>query len=289
MKPAPFRYRRAASVDDALSALHADPENTKLMAGGQSLVPMLNMRLARPGTLVDVSGLDALAYLEPSVSELRIGALTTHAQVEHHPDVLTGFEVVREACRLIGYPPIRENGTVGGSLVHSDPTGEWCLVATLLDAVVTLVGPGGLRHVEMTDFVIGPFMTSIAEDEMLLEVRFPRPYDRGAFLEATRQDGDFAIAAAAAAFDVQNGRIARSRLAVAGLASTPVRVAELEAALDGIEVEDAASLDSRLVRAALQSVSSARREEHLVGLATELVRRCVVVASSSRKGNDESR
>jgi len=144
LKPAPFAYHRADSVEQAVALLAGLGDEAKILAGGLSLVPMMNFRLARPAALVDVSRLDGLSYLRPDAADsLRIGALTTHRTVEvsRDPGILGGFGVLPRSARWIGHYPIRSRGTFGGSIAHADPASEWCLLAVLLDARVVLTGP----------------------------------------------------------------------------------------------------------------------------------------------------
>ncbi|QXV56369.1 xanthine dehydrogenase family protein subunit M [Amycolatopsis sp. TNS106] len=234
MKPAAFRYHRAHDVTDAvglLGELAAAGEDPKLIAGGQSLMPMMNFRLARPTALVDLGPLrrePALNSVRRNGSSLTIGALVTHRTVEvseFGPD----FDVLSRAMRWVGHLPIRSRGTVAGSVVHGDATAEWCLLALLLDAVIVAEGPRGPREIPAEEMFHGFYTTAVEPDEVVTAVRFTRPSPRAALTEFARRHGDFAIVDAAVSIDAERG----GRVVLGGVAPAPVRVPEAEALLDG--------------------------------------------------------
>lgn len=234
MKPAAFRYHRAHDVTDAvglLGELAAAGEDPKLIAGGQSLMPMMNFRLARPTALVDLGPLrrdPALNSFRRNGSSLTIGALVTHRTVEtaeFGPD----FDVLSRAMRWVGHLPIRSRGTVAGSIVHGDATAEWCLLALLLDAVIVAEGPRGPREIPAEEMFHGFYTTAVEPDEVVTAVRFTRPSPRAALTEFARRHGDFAIVDAAVSIDAERG----GRVVLGGVAPAPVRVPEAEALLDG--------------------------------------------------------
>lgn len=239
MKPAPFTYHRARDLDGAvklLAELAGEGAEPKIIAGGQSLVAMMNFRLARPDHLIDISGVEGLRGLrQETEGALRIGALTTHHEVETAPGTLLGpgFAVLREAMRWVGHLPIRTRGTVGGSLAHADATAEWCLLATLLDAELMAYGPGGERRIAARDFFLGYYSTALEEDEVLTGVVFPRPAPHAALTEFAQRHGDFATVAAAVALDLtpDGGGVRGGRIALGGVDALPVRVPEAEALL----------------------------------------------------------
>ena len=227
MKPAPFAYHRAHSVAEAVALLAELGDEAKILAGGLSLVPMMNFRLARPAALVDVSRIDGLSYLRAGAGGgLRIGALTTHRAVEtsRDPAVLDGFGVLPRSARWIGHYPIRCRGTFGGSIGHADPASEWCLLAILLDAQVVLTGPGGQRTVPAAGFFEGYYSTAAGPDEMITEVRFPGPAPHAVLTEFAQRQGDFAIVAAAVAAAVADGVCRGGRGALGGVGPLPVEV-----------------------------------------------------------------
>ncbi|NUU25510.1 MAG: xanthine dehydrogenase family protein subunit M, partial [Streptomycetaceae bacterium] len=235
MKPAPFTYHRARDAAGAARLLAELGDDAKIIAGGQSLVPMMNFRLARPGHLVDIGGLRELDYIRHDFDgTLRIGALTPHHSVETAPDPLLGpgFRILRDAMAWVGHLPIRTRGTVGGSIAHGDATAEWCLLATLLDAEMVAVGPRGERVILARDFFHGFYTTALEPDEVLTEIVFPHPAPHAALTEFAERRGDFAIVAAAVALQVDDaGAIRGGRVALGGVAPAPVRVPEAEAVL----------------------------------------------------------
>jgi carbon-monoxide dehydrogenase medium subunit len=233
MKPPPFSYHRARDVAGATALVAELGADAKFLAGGQSLIPMMNFRLARPTDLVDIGGLRELSFLRRDGDRLRVGALTTHHEVERAPDSLVGdgFEVVRDAMRWIGHLPIRTRGTVGGSLAHGDATAEWCLLAVLLDAEIVAMGPGGRRVIPAREAFLGFFTTLLEPDELVVEVVFPRPAPHAALTEFAQRRGDFAIVSAAVDLDLRDGRVTGGRIALGGVAPVPVRVPEAETVL----------------------------------------------------------
>jgi aerobic carbon-monoxide dehydrogenase medium subunit len=227
VKPAPFSYHRAHSVGEAVSLLAGLGDEAKILAGGLSLVPMMNFRLARPAALIDVTRIDGLSYLRADPSGgLRVGALTTHRDVElsRDPAVLAGFGVLPRSARWIGHYPIRSRGTFGGSIAHADPASEWCLLAVLLDAQVVLTGPAGERTVPAAEFFQGYYTTGASPDEMITELWFPRPAPRALLTEFAPRQGDFAVVAAAVSADIEDGTCRSGRVVLGGVGPRPVEV-----------------------------------------------------------------
>jgi aerobic carbon-monoxide dehydrogenase medium subunit len=237
LKPAAFKYQRANTVEEAIEQLTELGDDAKLLAGGQSLVAMMNFRLVRPSALVDITPIPDLQYLEPDGEGLKVGALTPHRWVEEmeEPDLLEGFSVLKEAARWVGHYPIRTLGTFGGSIAHADPSAEWCMLAVLLDAEIVAVGPEGERVIPASDFFQGFFMTALEPDEMVVEVRFPEPAPHASIQEFARRAGDFAIVSAAVALDVRNGRCSSARVVLGGVSDVPLRVPEAERVLEGAD------------------------------------------------------
>jgi aerobic carbon-monoxide dehydrogenase medium subunit len=205
MKPAPFAYHRPATLDEAL-ALLADDEDAKPLAGGQSLVPMLNFRLARPSALVDLGAIEELAGIRLEDDVLVVGAMTRQWDLEHSPDA---FPVLREALGFVGHTATRCWGTVGGSLVHADPTAELPVCAVALGAELVT----SRRTMPAEEFFVSVFTTALEPGELLVEVRFPAPSGRTAFEEHAHRHGDFAVVCVAAVGE---------RVAVGGVAARPV-------------------------------------------------------------------
>jgi carbon-monoxide dehydrogenase medium subunit len=237
VKPAAFEYHRAHSVEEAVATLTKLGEDAKFLAGGQSLVPMMNFRLVRPSALVDITPISDLSYIEREGASLRIGALTPHRWIELADDeLLEGFGVLKHAARWIGHYPIRTRGTFGGSIAHADPSAEWCMLAVLLDAEIICEGPNGRRTMAATDFFVSFFETALEPSEMVTEVRFPRPTPRASLQEFARRAGDFAVVAASAAIELDDGRCASARVVLGGVADVPLRVVEAEEVLVGEEL-----------------------------------------------------
>lgn len=243
MKPAAFTYHRAHDVADAvalLTDLAAAGGDPKVIAGGQSLMPMMNFRLARPSALVDLGPLrrvPAMTAIRASDGVLTLGALVTHHAVET-ADLGPDWAVLSRAMRWVGHLPIRSRGTVAGSLVHGDATAEWCLLALLLDAVVVAEGPSGRREIPAGELFHGFYATAVDPDEVVVEVRFTRPAPHAALCEFARRHGDFAIVDAAVALDLDGDdgdddgdTVTGGRVVLGGVAPAPVRVPEAEAVL----------------------------------------------------------
>jgi aerobic carbon-monoxide dehydrogenase medium subunit len=226
VKPASFAYHRADSVPEAVALLTELGDEVKILAGGLSLVPMMNFRLARPSALVDVTRIPGLSYLRTGPDGLHIGALTTHRAIETSTDpvVRRDFGVLPRAARWIGHYPIRARGTFGGSIAHADPASEWCLLAVLLRAQVVLQGPGGQRTVPAAEFLHGYYTTDAAPDEMITEVWFPRTAGRAVLTEFAQRAGDFAIVAAAVRADIADGTVRAADVVVGGVGPLPARI-----------------------------------------------------------------
>ena len=234
MKPAPFEYEAAHSAAEAVALVARHGDQAKVLAGGQSLVPMLNLRLARPGVVVDINGVAELDYLRESGGALAVGALTRQRAVErwaaeHSP-------LIAEALRLVGHVAIRNRGTVVGNLVHGDPASELPALLLCLDGAVVVRGPAGERVIRAADLYLAPLTTSLAADEVAVEARFTLP-PAGAgwgFAEVARRHGDFALAGAVAVVRLgADGRVVGARLSFFGVGGTPGGGAAGEAVLAG--------------------------------------------------------
>jgi aerobic carbon-monoxide dehydrogenase medium subunit len=252
--PPEFEYTAPESLDDALKALADGGEDAKVLAGGQSLVPMMNFRLVRPPALVDIARIPDLDYVARDGDALRIGALTRHRTVERlrDADVVSGYEVLPHAARWVGHYPIRTRGTFGGSVAHADPSAEWCMLAVLLDATIVARAPEGDREIPASDFFLGFFTTALEPDELLVEVRFPRPRPHAALHEFARRHGDFAIVAVAVAVDLDGDVMRDPRVVVGGVDEIPLRVEAAEKVLDGAAPGGEAFAEAG--RAAAQSI-----------------------------------
>jgi carbon-monoxide dehydrogenase medium subunit len=236
MKPAPFVYHAPKTIEEAVATLAAvAPEDGRVLAGGQSLVPIMAFRLARPGHLVDINGVTALAKLAVEGDKLSIGACVRHATF--HKPVVDGplGALLTKVVRHIAHYPIRTRGTFCGSVAHADPASEWCLVAAALGAEMVARSAKGTRTIPATDFFRGIMTTALREDELLTEVRLPiLPADtRCGFYEFNRRAGDFALGMALVTYRVANGVISEPRVALGGIEAQPRRIPEAEQALAG--------------------------------------------------------
>jgi carbon-monoxide dehydrogenase medium subunit len=261
MKPAPFDYLGAAALADAKSALAGGA--AKPMAGNQSLGPMLNLRLARPAALVDVSLLPELRAVEEGADWVRLGAAVTHAEIEDGevPDPTPGW--LQAAAANIAYRAVRNRGTLGGSLAHADPAADWCIVMTALGATALLDGPAGSRRAAVEDFLVGPFATDLRPGEILTAVEVPRPGEgaRWGYWKYMRQVGEFAKSSAAVLIDPAAARV---RVALGALGRQPQLLDDPQSLVGGrVAPADA-------VRQALPERSPADRALHVTALTRAL-------------------
>lgn len=253
MIPAAFDYRRASTIDEALQMLASDGGRAKVLAGGHSLLPMMKLRLSTPGLLVDIGRIAELRGIRREGDWLVMGALTTHREVESSPLVRETIPLLAEAAAVIGDMQVRSRATIGGNLAHADPASDPPAVALALDADVVLLGPGGRRRVQaVRDFIVGPLVTSLEEDELLAEVRFPIPSGRigSAYAKHPHPASGYAVVGVAAvlAFD-ETGTCTAARVGVTGAADRAYRASAVESALTGLRLDDAT------IRAAAQRVA----------------------------------
>ncbi len=234
MKPPSFEYSAPSTIAEAIELLteHGEAE-ARVLAGGQSLVPLMNFRLAHPGYLVDLRRVPEIDTVRLDGEVLVIGAMARQSVVEDSPEVAVAAPLLAEAIGYVAHRPIRNSGTVGGSLAHADPAAELPLVALALDVELLAVGPAGSRSIPAGDFFRGPFTTALRPEELLVEVRVPRRTGGHAFVEFARTHGNFAIVAVATQLELEQGRISRATVALSGVAPTPIRAAAAEAALYG--------------------------------------------------------
>jgi len=243
MKPAAFRYHAPKTVDEAVVLLaEVAAEDGRVLAGGQSLVPTMAFRLAKPSHLVDINGVAALNRLTVADGNLVIGACVRHAAFRSPVCAGPLGKLLADVVRHIAHYPIRNRGTFCGSLAHADPAAEWCLVLAALDGEVLAKSARGERVIKARDFFKGIMTTALADDELLVEARLPLLPDdaRAGFYEFSRRVGDFALAMALGVYRVAGGKMVEPRLAVGGAEVKPRRIAEAERALDGVAPGDAA-------------------------------------------------
>jgi len=237
VKPPPFDYVRAASVEEALECLDDRSLEVKPLAGGQSLVPVMNFRLARPDRLVDLNRLGELAYIRRGGGALRIGALTRQRALERSPLVAEHFTLLRDAIEWVAHPQIRNRGTVGGSIAHADPAAELPVALVALDAVVHVVSRRrGMRAIPAAELFVTHLTTTLEPDELLVEIEVPpvAPRTGTAFTEFARRHGDYGLGGAAVSVTLDDdGRVARSAIALLAAGPVPVRASGAEAALAG--------------------------------------------------------
>jgi carbon-monoxide dehydrogenase medium subunit len=241
MKAAPFAYHRPDAIDEAVGLLAEYGDDAKVLAGGQSLVPMLAMRLTHFDNLIDISRITELVGIELSGNEIRIGAATPHALVGLDDEVADSVPLLTQATPYIGHFQIRTRGTLGGAIAHADPAAEYAAVAVALDAQMEATSPRGARDIPATEFFTGLWENSMASDEILTAVRFPVWGARSGFAveEFARRHGDFAIAGAAVAVELDDdARVRRCGIGLLGLGSTPLRGSPAEQAVVGRPVAD---------------------------------------------------
>ncbi|HZT67025.1 MAG TPA: xanthine dehydrogenase family protein subunit M [Acidimicrobiales bacterium] len=289
MKPPPFEYRAPTSVEEALDLLWEHGDEARPLAGGQSLVPLMALRLARPSLLVDLAGVAGLDAIGSANGSVTVGAMVRERAAERSAEIAGSAPLLAAALPLIGHPAIRSRGTVGGSLSHADPAGELPAVALAAEAVMVARSHQGERTIPAADFFTGYFSTALAPDELLTEVRWPEAADGSgaAFEEVARRHGDFAMVGVAAMVSLEAGKITSARLALSGVSDTPVRAGDAEAALVGVAPGDEAFGEAaQLAAAALSPPSdlhgSSAYRRHVAGV---LVRRALAVAVARAQGS----
>lgn len=276
MKPAAFEYFAPRTVDEAVGLLNKHADQAKVLAGGQSLVPLMNMRLARPGVIVDINRVKALEYIIATPTTLRIGALARQRAVETSHLVAERCPLLRDALRLVGHVQIRNRGTIGGSIAHADPAAELTAVLTALGGEVTAQGPRGTRVIPASDLFVTYLTTALDAREVLTEVRFPTPPPGAgwSWMEIARRHGDFALAGVGVVLAVQRGVIADVRIGLTGVGPTPVRASQAERLLPGRAPSEALWAEAAdAVRAAVEPDgdihASAEYRKHVSGVLTQ--------------------
>lgn len=288
MKPAPFKYVAPESLDDAFTLLRRHGQEGKILAGGQSLVPLLNMRLARPAVLIDLNRVRSLDYIRNG-KEVRIGAMTRQRAAELSPLVRQKLPLLAEAIQYVGHPQIRNRGTVGGSIAHADPSAELPAVLVALDGKVVLQNGRGTRTLGADAFFLTYLTTALQPDELLVEVRIPAHDHLGtAFLEVARRHGDYALVGVAAVVDWKDERARDVRLTFTGVGGVPVRIAEAEAAATGGPLTDTVLAEvSRIVSERLDPEAdihaTVEYRKHVAGVLAERALRVAVTRAQRRE------
>src|ERR1700724_921532 len=288
MKPATFRYVRPSSLEEAMSALRQHGGDAKILAGGQSLMPLLNFRMLRPAALIDINRIPGLDYVtETDDGGIRIGSLTRHYTLETSPAIWGRFPIMQTAVTHVAHLAIRNRGTIGGSLSHADPAAELPMMALLLDAELVIASAVGARTVAAEDFFVSALTNCLDPDQIVFEIDFPvlTSHAGWAFEEVARRFGDFALASIAVSLEILDGRIVDARVAVMGVADTPRRLRQAEDALRGEGEPKTAAKFGKIVRACVSPESdihvSAEYRKNLVG---ELAERAFTTAWASAMG-----
>ncbi len=253
MIPAPFEYHAPTSLDEATALLASLGEDARVLAGGQSLIPLMKLRLATPRHLVDINGIPGLAHVRESDGVLRVGALARESDLEESALVRTRYPLLHDTCRVIADPLVRNLATVGGNLAHADPANDHPATMLALGAEVVAVGPRGERRLPVASFFTGPFATALDRGEILTEVRIPAPPPRsgGAYLKLERKVGDFATAAVAVQITLgPGGACERAGIALTNVGLTPIQADEAEACLKGRVLDDVAIAEAARLAAA---------------------------------------
>jgi carbon-monoxide dehydrogenase medium subunit len=286
MKPAKFDYIAPTTLNAAIEALAAANGEGKILAGGQSLLPLLNFRMARPSILVDINGIRELSFIELRGETVVIGALTRHRELELSPLIATKLPVMAAAMRHVAHLAIRNRGTIGGSLSHADPAAELPMLALFYEAAMVVQGCSGRRIIAAEDFFVDALTNVLAPDEIVVEVQFPpRRHDGWSFQEKARRFGDFALASIALSIRRREARIDEARVAVMGVADTPLRLRTVEQSLVGIEIESPATADqfARLVTSSVTPNSDLHASaEYRTHLLEGLARRAMTAALAGR-------
>jgi CO/xanthine dehydrogenase FAD-binding subunit len=289
VKPIAFEYHRASSVREAVDALASRPGEAKVIAGGQSLVPMMNFRLVRPALVVDINRIPELQRFEETRGGgLRLGALTRHTRIVTSSEVARLFPMLRHAISHVGHLAIRNRGTVGGSLSHADPATEWPCMSLLLEARLRAVRPGGERIIDAKDFFVSSLTTCLEADELLVDIELPALEKKTgwAFEEVARRAGDFALAAVAVLLTTSWGKVASVRVAAMGVADRPTRLGEVERLIKGKAVSEsllaeAAECARHIVQPTTDLHASADFRRHLAAV---LMRRTLDLAWRRARG-----
>jgi CO/xanthine dehydrogenase FAD-binding subunit len=276
MKPAAFDYVAPNSLEAAVEALAATNGDGKVMAGGQSLMPLLNFRMARPSTVIDLTHIPGLSFIELRDNMVAIGALTRHADLEFSELIAARLPVMAAAMPHVAHLAIRNQGTIGGSLSHADPAAELPMLAVFYEATIRVQGPGGRRDIPAEEFFVSALSTCLEPDEIVFEIDFPvlTSHTGWAFEEVARRFGDFALACIAVSIELLDERIADARVAVMGVADTPLRLREAEDALRGAQRgPETAARFAEVVRGCVSPADdvhvSAEYRKNLVGALAE--------------------
>ena len=275
MKPAKFAYHAPNSLTEALSLLTRYAGEARVLAGGQSLIPMMNFRIAAPSAIIDLNRVPDLDYIRHETDIVRIGAMTRQRKIEFSDVIAETLPLLRDAIKLVGHLPTRSRGTIGGSLAHADPAAELPMTLQVLEGEVVARGPQGERVIKAGEFFRSPLVTALTSEEILIEVRFPvMPGNAGyAVEEFARRHGDFAICAIAAVLVREGERCVKARLATSGTAPAPLRLKAAEGVLEqkglgDLAIEEAAEAAARAVEPMNDHNGSVEFRRHLTRILT---------------------
>lgn len=283
MKPPPFTHHAPTTIDEAVSLLTELGADAKVLAGGQSLIPVMNMRLASPGHLVDINRIAELAQVEVDRSKVRVGAIVRHAELERHEDAYAALPLLRQALRWVAHPAIRNRGTTVGSIVHADPSGEMPAILAITGGTVRVVSGDGTREIAAKDFFLGPMEPAIEPHELVVGCDFPlfAPGTVTEYHEMARRSGDYALAGVAVVLRADGGQVAEAKASFVSVTEVP-DVLDLSPALAGVRLDEATEALEAVERAAHDHVepvddihASADYRRHLSGV---LCRRVVTTA-----------
>jgi carbon-monoxide dehydrogenase medium subunit len=285
MKPAQFDYIAPTTLTAAVEALAATNGDGKVLAGGQSLLPLLNFRMVRPSLIIDLNGIKELSFIELRGESVVVGALTRHREIEQSALIASKLPILSAAMRHVAHLAIRNRGTIGGSLSHADPAAELPMMAVFHDATIVVEGTAGRRRIAAEEFFVDALTNSLEQDEIVAEVEFPIPRQDGwAFEEVARRFGDFALASIAVSVRRGASRLEEARTAAMGVADTPLRLRTVEDRLAGVEIDD--GLPDRFSELVMSSVSpnsdlhaSAEYRRRLLGA---LAKRAIATALGTR-------
>jgi carbon-monoxide dehydrogenase medium subunit len=289
--PSTFEYDAPTSLDEALKALAARTGDAKLMAGGQSLLPMMKLRLASPGMIIDLNGIAGLDTLEESDGMLRIGALVRHADLERSELIAERYPIIRDAAEHVADPLIRNRGTFCGSLAHGDPAGDWATVASTLGAELHAVGPNGAGVHSALDFQTSMFETQLGLDQILVEARIPAPTagQGSAYLKIERKVGDYAAAAVGVMVVLDGTTITEASIGLTNVGPLTIHAADAAASLVGKSIDDTAAIEEagRLAMEASQPSSDLRGpEDYKRDLVRVLTKRALRKAGARAQGKE---
>jgi len=261
MLPAPFDYHAPETTEETLALLDQLGDEGKVLAGGQSLIPMLKLRFASPGHLIDINRVQGLDFLDDRDATLRIGPLFRHKAAERSSLLASRYPVMAEAARQVADPIIRNRGTIGGSLAHADPAGDWGSVMLAMDAEFVLRSKAGSRNVKARDFFSGPFGTTLQPNELLAEIHIPATQGRsgGAYMKLERKVGDFATVGVAVHIEMDDGKVRSAGIGLTAVGPQNIKAEKAEAALRGQALDDATIKEAAALAAAAADPTSDQR------------------------------